>query len=54
MYAWGLGIMTNNQDKEMDMWQGLKQVKGMEIHRLNMIGDSMVLIRHLALHTNKK
>lgn len=53
-YAWGLGIMMNNQAETLPIWQGLKQVRRMEIHLSYVIGDSIVLIRHLVLRTNPK
>ena len=50
-YAWGLGHATNNQAEILALWQGLIQARNLDIQKINIFGDSKLIIK--AVHTKK-
>ena len=50
-YAWGLGYASNNKAKYLALWQGLKQARKLNIQKITIFGDSMLIVK--ALHTKK-
>ena len=44
-YAWGLGVATNNREKELNLWQGLRQVLDNGITHLSVFVDSLITIK---------
>ena len=44
----GLGIDSNNMTEALALWQGLRIAKEMGISKLNVIGDSIIIICALA------
>ena len=50
-YAWGLGHASNNQAEYLALWQGLNQVRKMNIQKLTIFGDYRLIFK--ALHTKK-
>ena len=51
-YAWGLGQASNNQAEILALWQGLIQARNLNIQKINIFGDSRLIIK--AVHTKKK
>ena len=49
-YAWGVGVVTNNQVELPTLWQGLKIMKSKGIRTTLIIGDSKLIISQI----NKK
>jgi len=43
-FAWGIGIVTNNQAKFLALWKGLEIAEEFKISRINDFGDSMLAI----------
>jgi len=50
-YAWGLGQASNNQAEYLALWQGLIQARKLNIQKLNIFGDSRLIIK--AVHIKK-
>ena len=50
-YAWGLGHASNNQAEILALWQGLIQARNLNIQKINIFGDSRLIIK--AVHTKK-
>ena len=50
-YAWGLGHASNNQAEILALWQGLTQARNLNIQKINIFGDSRLIIK--AVHTKK-
>jgi len=50
-YAWGLGQASNNQAEILALWQGLTQARNLNIQKINIFGDSRLIIK--AVHTKK-
>jgi ribonuclease HI len=44
-FAWGLGVKTNNIVEAYSLYLGLKIARDHQIHKLTVIGDSMIIIR---------
>jgi len=51
-YAWGLGQKTNNQAKADGMLLGLILAQRNGIKKMQVLGDSMIIIRHM-INTSK-
>ena len=50
-YAWGLGQASNNQAELLALWQGLFQARKLNIQKINIFGDSRLIIK--AVHSKK-
>lgn len=47
-FAYGLGLLSNNQAEYLALWQGLLQARSLGILNLVVIGDSRIVIQSLA------
>ena len=43
-FAWGLGLSSNNQAEALDLFQGLKLLKSLNIREENVLGNSQIII----------
>jgi ribonuclease HI len=46
-YVWGLGIMTNNEAKDSDLFKGISLALSTEIQRITICKDSMMIIKDI-------
>jgi ribonuclease HI len=49
VFAWGLGVETNNRAEALALWQGLNQAIAPNVQDLVIIGDSRLIIQALIL-----
>jgi ribonuclease HI len=50
-FAWGLGVLSNNQAKAYALWQGLKIAKGSCAQSLVVVRDSKTIINHMVFNS---
>lgn len=53
-FAWGLGLLSNNQAEYLALWHGLHQARRLGILNLVVFGDSRIVIQSLARNRRPK
>jgi hypothetical protein len=51
-YAWGLSTVSNNVVEEYALWIGLILARDLEISKISILGDSMMVVRSIIKRKN--